>query len=194
MLETIRQKAPLGVRGGLPPHPSVVPFPQRPAGSRGWEVQLRNCKDHQEPVFRVHLRCAEYLTMAFHHPIISGGKSHCQLCFINKGKALKVMSQPIDCRAHLRLFHTEVIFPYCPMVWRSISVLFPDLPPAGGDRTSRDGPVLSVPLELQQWQCPCRNEDTWSCGFRVAMIVIKYFKKTNQNKNEMACSSFCVLF
>lgn len=105
-----------------------------------------------------------YWTMVFHHPTISGGESHCQLCWINKGKALKVMSQPIDCRAHLRVFHTTVISPHCPTAWRSISVISPDSPPARGRQNVRKWPCAFSPFRtaaaaVSPWKQ--RHEKLW---------------------------------
>lgn len=50
---------------------------------------------------------------------------------------------------------------------------------------SRNGSVLSFSSEPQQVQFSCRNEEMKSYGVRVAMIIIKCFKKTKPNQTKM---------
>lgn len=175
LLETIRLKAP-------PCPSSVVPSPGVPqiaeAGRFIWETARTTSSQAPGCIYIVQSPWPCYFTIL--------SSLEVRVIIISKGNALKVMSQPIHCRAHLRLFHSKVISPHCPIVWMNISLLFPDFPSARGETgTCRNGSAFS-PLGIPELQFSCRNEERRSPEFRVAMTVIKRLRKIRQNKNEMA--------
>lgn len=164
LLETISRKAPSGM--------VTQPIPLLEAHR---EQRLGGSREKQQEPPEVGLQGMPTWCRVLDHVISPRSCERLSAMFDQWG------NQPIHCRAHLRLCDSKVIFNSLSHSVDEHLVFSPWFSTCQG--TSRNGSVLSFFLEPWQLEFSCRNEEMQSCGFRVAMMAIKCFKKTKQKLN-----------